>query len=181
MGGNHLDAYDPATGKQLWVFTGFDGNRVITGPTLGDGLVFATAGMRREMCAVRLGGKGKLGEKDVAWQTKDSTPDTPCPVFWKGLLFVVSDGGVVRCLDAKTGEEKWKERLEGDYKASPLAADGKVYLLNRAGKCTVIAASAKFERLAENRLDDEMVASIAVSDGRLYLRGKKALYCIGTK
>jgi outer membrane protein assembly factor BamB len=181
MGGNHLDAYDPATGKQLWVFAGFNGNRVITGPTLGDGLVYATTGMRKELYAVRLGGKGKLSEKDVVWQTKDSTPDTPCPVVYKGLMFLVSDNGVVQCLDAKTGDLKWKERLKGDFKASPIAGDGKVYFLNLAGTCTVVSASGKFEVLAENAIDDEIVASMAVADGRIYIRGKKSLYCIGGK
>jgi outer membrane protein assembly factor BamB len=179
MGGRQLDAYDPVTGKQLWYLPIPIGNRTITGPTLADGMVYATCGMRKDLVAVKLGGTGKLPESAIAWRTTDSTPDSPCPVAVGGLLFVVSDGGIARCLDAKTGEEKWKERLPGDYKASPLAADGRVYFLNLAGRCTVIAAGEKFEKLAENQLADETIASPAVSDGKLYLRGKKALYCVG--
>src|SRR5439155_1898453 len=109
------------------------------------------------------------------------TPDTPCPVAWKDWLFVVTDNGVAQCFDARSGEFLWKERLAaGDYKASPVAADGKVYFLNRKGVCTVVRAGPKFEKLAENRVADETIASPAVSDGRIYLRGKRTLYCIGT-
>ena len=179
MGGRQLDAYDPATGKQLWYLPHLVGNRTITGPTLGDGMVYATCGMRKDLVAVKLGGTGELPASAVTWRTTDSTPDSPCPVVANGLLFVVTDGGIARCLDAKSGAEKWKERLPGDYKASPLAADGRVYFVNLAGRCTVVAASAKFEKLADNRLDDATIASPAVADGKLYLRGKKALYCIG--
>ena len=135
--------------------------------------------MRKDLLAVKPGGRGDLPESAVVWRAKENTPDTPCPVAWKGLLFVVSDGGIARCLDAKTGEEKWKERLQGDYKASPLVADGRVYFVNLAGRCVVVAASAKFEKLADNQLDDETIASPAVADGKIYLRGKKALYCVG--
>jgi outer membrane protein assembly factor BamB len=179
MGGRQLDAYDPATGKQLWYLPIAIGNRTITGPTLGDGIVYATCGMRKDLVAVKLGGSGQLPESAITWRTTDSTPDSPCPVVVNGLLFVVSDGGIVRCLDAKTGAEKWKERIPGDYKASPLAADGRVYFVNLAGRCTVLAAAEKFEKLAENQLNDATIASPAVADGKIYLRGKKALYCIG--
>ena len=115
----------------------------------------------------------------VAWRTRDSTPDSPCPVVANGLVFIVADNGMAQCFDAKTGSAKWKERLPGDHKASPLAAEGRVYFLGRDGHCTVVAAAQKFEMLAENRLADEFLASPAVSDGKLYLRGRKALYCVG--
>jgi outer membrane protein assembly factor BamB len=181
MGGNQLDAYDPATGKQLWFFKGITGNRVITGPTLGDDVVYATGGQRKTMFALKLGGTGELREQSVLWREEKSTPDSPTPVVYRGLLFWATDDGFAVCLDAKTGELKWRERLTGDHKASPVAADGRVYFLNRAGKCTVVAASDRFEKLAENQIDDETTASMAVSDGRLYIRGRKALYCIGNR
>jgi outer membrane protein assembly factor BamB len=179
MGGRQLDAHDPATGKQLWYLPIPIGNRTITGPTLAGGLVYATCGMRKDLVAVKPGGAGQLPESAIAWRTTDNTPDSPCPVVCKGLLFVISDSGFVQCRDALTGELKWKERLLGDYKASPLAADGRVYFINLTGRCTVLAASAKFEKLAENQIDDGVIASPAVADGKLYLRGKKALYCVG--
>ncbi len=181
MGANQIDAYDPATGKQRWFLPGLKGSRTITGPTLGDGLVYAVEGKRGSVFAVKLGGTGKLGTDAIAWRQGQSTPDSPCPVLWKDLLFMVTDDGFATCRDAKTGELKWKERLAGSYKASPIAADGKIYFLNQAGTCTVVAASEKFERLAENSLGDATAASPALADGRIYLRGRKTLYCIGKK
>ena len=99
----------------------------------------------------------------------------------KGLLFWITDNGFAVCRDIKTGDVKWKERIPGDFKASPVAADGRIYFLNRAGQCTVVAASDKFEKLAVNSLDGETNASPAIAGGRIYIRTSKALYCIGTK
>jgi outer membrane protein assembly factor BamB len=181
MGSEQIDAYDPATGKQLWYLPGVDGNRVITGPTLSGDLLYTTCGMRGPLLAVKLGGEGKLTKDAIAWQAAEKTPDSPSPVVWKDLLFFISDDGNAHCVDAKTGDEKWSKRLSGDFKASPIAADGRVYFLNLAGKCTVVAASATFEKLAENQIDDETIASLAVADGRIYLRGRTALYCIKAK
>jgi outer membrane protein assembly factor BamB len=182
MGGNQLDAYDPANGKHLWWLTGIVGGRTITGPTIANGVVYVTRGMRGPLLAVKTDGEGELSARQaVAWQQTESTPDTPCPVVWGDLLFTVSDNGIAQCFDAKTGTRHWKSRLPGDYKASPVAADGRVYFLNIAGLCTVVAAGTQFEKLAENQLDDETLASPAVSDGRIYLRGHKHLYAIGAK
>ena len=91
------------------------------------------------------------------------------------------DAGFAYCYDGHTGDLKWKERLPGEYKASPVAADGRIYFLNRAGLCTVIAASDTFEKLASNSLDGDTNASPAVADGRIYIRTNKALYCVGAK
>jgi outer membrane protein assembly factor BamB len=135
--------------------------------------------MRRDLVAVRLDGSGERGSDAVVWRTKAATPDSPCPVIYQRLLFMISDNGIAQCLDARTGERKWKERLPGDYKASPLAVEGRIYFLSLNGRCTVIEAAATFKRLAENRLPDDFTASPAVSDGNLFLRGRKALYCIG--
>ncbi len=181
MGGRQIDAYDPATGKQLWVYKNIGGNRVITGPTLGPDMVYATTGMRGPLLAVRVGGNGVLDSKSIAWQHKQATPDAPTPVLWKGLLFLVADNGVAQCLDAQTGKTHWQERLPGQYQSSLLAADDKIYFLNIKGTCTVVAAGPQFQKLAENQIDDETVASLAVSNGRLFLRAKRALYCIGKR
>jgi len=90
----------------------------------------------------------------------------------------VADNGVARCFDVFTGRSHWKKRLVGEYKASPIAAEGRVYFLNTDGLCTVIAADDRYGELAKNQLDDETVASPAVAHGKLYLRGKNHLYCL---
>lgn len=180
-GADQIDAYDPETGKQLWYFPGLAKGRVITGPTVANGLVFATEGFRGALHALRLGGTGKLSAQDEAWKHSQSTSDSSTPVVWNGLIFWITDNGITHCHDANTGAAKWEKRLPGDYKASPLAADGKIYFLNLSGRCTIIAAAPEFKKVAENQIDDETIASPAVSDGKIYLRGKKALYCIGAE
>jgi outer membrane protein assembly factor BamB len=181
MGGNQIDAYDPVTGKQQWFLPGIVGGRTITGPTAANGLVYATQGMRGPLLAVRLDGRGKLTPEAVVWKETVGTADSCCPVVWKDLIFWITDNGIVQCHDASTGELKWKERLMGTFKASPVAADGRVYFLNQAGVCTVVAAAPSFKKLAENKVDDQTIASPAIAEGRIYLRGKKSLYCIGAE
>ena len=181
MGGNQLDAYDPDSGRQLWYLPGLVGGRTVGGPTVGDDLVFATRGKKGPLLAVRPVGESELPEKAVLWTATKDTPDSCSPVYWKGLLFCLVDAGFAYCYDARTGDLKWKERLPGEYKASPVAADGRIYFLNRAGVCTVIAAAATFEKQASNSLDGDTNASPAVADGRIYIRTSQTLYCIGAK
>ncbi len=157
------------------------GGRTVGGPTVGDGLVFATRGKKGPLLAVRPDGDGELKDKSVVWTETKDTPDSCSPVCCKDLLFCLVDAGFAYCYDAHTGDLKWKERLPGEYKASPVAADGRIYFLNRAGACTVIAASGAYEKLASNSLDGDTNASPAVADGRIYIRTSKALYCIGAE
>lgn len=181
MGANHLDAYDPATGVQLWYLADLVGGRTVTGPTSGNGLVYVTRGMRGSLLAVKPGKHGKLAAGNIVWKYDQGTPDTPCPVLWNELLFTVTDDGIARAFDALGGQLHWKQRLKGDYKASPVAAEGRIYFLNTQGVCTVVAASPRFEKLAENPLPDTTLASPAISGGHVFIRGKQALYSLGEK
>jgi outer membrane protein assembly factor BamB len=178
MGGQMLDAYNPATGERLWYLPGLIGNRVIPSPVAADGVIIATQGMREAMLAVRPRGDGKRSRKDILWSFDQGTSDSPSPAVWGELLFFVTNNGVVRCLDLVTGRVLWRQRVKGEYRASPLAAEGRIYLLNMQGLTTVISASTRYDRLTENQLDDATVASLAASDGRLFLRGRKWLYCL---
>jgi outer membrane protein assembly factor BamB len=122
---------------------------------------------------------GELSARNVAWEVKAGTPDTCCPVVANGLGFTITDDGIAKCYDLPTGHMQWSERLKGGYKASPIAAEGRVFFLSTDGVCTVVSASTRFDKLTENKLDDTFIASPATSDGKLYLRGKKSLYCVG--
>jgi outer membrane protein assembly factor BamB len=179
LGGQMLDAYEPATGKVCWQLPGLIGNRTITGPVAGNGMIFATQGMRQPMLAVRPRGDGRRAREDVVWQLGQGTADCPTPVVSGQSVFLVTNDGIARCVDVKTGRVRWRERLKGEHRASPVAADGRIYFLNTQGLTTVVAASPHFSRLAENPLNDDTLASPAVSDGRIYLRSRKTLYCIG--
>lgn len=178
-GGQVLDAYDPATGKQLWSLAGLSGNRVIPNPVTANGTIYAIQGMRQALLAVRPGGDGQRPREDIAWKFDQGTSDSPSPVVVGDLLFMVANDGIARCLDARDGHLHWKERLKGEFRSSPLAADGRVYFTSTQGHTTVLAASEQYKKLAENDLPDEVIASPAVSDGRIFLRGRKALYCLG--
>jgi len=180
MGGNQVDAYHPQTGAQLWAVPGLVGGRTITGPTIGHGRVYVTNGMRGPLNAVTLSGKGQREKKEaVAWSLEQGTADTCCPVLWSDLLYFVADNGVASCLDAHSGRRLWQERLKGNYKASPLAGNGRIYFLNQQGVCTVITADSRFQKLAENDLAEEFIASPAAADGHLFLRSKKHLFAVG--
>lgn len=179
LGGNVLESHHPATGKPLWQLPGMVGGATSSGPTVSHGLLFIKRGQQGPLLAIRLGRTGKLDRRDIAWREDQGTPDTCWPVAWDQLLFTITDDGLARCCELATGRLRWQTRLKGHYQASPIAAEGRIYFLNTGGLCTVIAASPKLDKLTENQLDDETPASLATSDGRLYLRGKKHLYCLG--
>lgn len=179
MGGNQLDSYDAPSGQQLWRLPGLIGGRTVTSPTVANDMIFATRGLRGPLIAVKPKQAGELTFRNIAWTYNEGTPDTCSPVVFGDLLFYVADNGIARCLDAATGNLKWSQRLKGEYKASPIAADGRIFFLNTDGLCTVVSASPRFDKLVENQLADQTLASPAISGGRLYIRGRKTLYCIG--
>ncbi len=179
LGSLMLDAYDTTSGKQLWRLPGLIGSRTITGPTAAEGLIFATQGMRKPLLAVKPSGPGVLDRHDIVWKLEQGTPDSVSPVAWGQSLFFATNDGVAKCVDLHSGRLRWSARLKGEYRASPVAAEGRVYFLNTKGLCTVLSASPRLDRLTENQLDDDTLASPAISGGRLFIRGRKALYCVG--
>lgn len=179
MGGNQLDAYEPSTGKQIWYLPGIVGGRTVTGPTIGDGLIFATRGKTAPLLAVKPAGTGRLENGSIVWEHDKGTPDSSSLIYHDGLVFWVTDSGLANCVAADTGKSQWSERLgEGNFKASPIVAGGRIYFVSLDGRCVLVAAAAKFEKLAENTIRAKTIASPAAANGRLYLRGRKTLYCI---
>lgn len=178
MGANQLDGYNPASGERLWKITGLVGGRTVPSPLVGFDTIFAVRGLRGEVFAARPRGSGDNDFKSILWSHSEGAPDCCSPALWNDLLFIVSDDGFARCLHAPSGNVKWKQRLKGSYRASPVAVSGRVLFLNTDGLCTVVSAQPRFDKLVENQLDDQFLASPAVADNRLFLRGKKSLYCI---
>jgi outer membrane protein assembly factor BamB len=178
MGGQVLDAYDPSNGKRLWHLSGLVGNRLIPSPVAAQGMIFATQGMREAMLAVKVDGRGERSRDDIVWEYEEGTSDSPSPVVSGDLIYFVSNNGIARCLNAHHGTMLWVKRFRGQYRASPIAAADRIYFLNTDGMSTVIADLPDFEQLAENQLDDQTIASPAISDGRLFIRGRKWLYCL---
>jgi outer membrane protein assembly factor BamB len=179
FGGNVLDAYDPASGKQLWTCGIFKGNRVISGPTLADGTVYAVQGMKGPLFAIKAGGAEDVTQTHVAWKYVGPTPDAASPVVAKGLVFLANNAGIAICIDAKTGQEVWKERLAGAFRATPLVAGGRVYFFGKDGKTSIVEASREFSVVGGGDLGEDVMASPAVAGNDLILRTKTHLYRIG--
>ncbi len=175
---NWLYAYDPANGQELWKLPyGALGFSIVSRPVAQDGMLyFSTCFVRAEFLAVRL--QGPRGP-EIVWRSQRQIPQMPSPLLVDGLLYLFNDKGIATCLDAKTGDVVWTERLGGNFSSSPLYADGRIYVGNREGVTFVLAPGREFQVLAKNTLDGEIFASPAALDDALYLRTDKALYCIG--
>ncbi|TWU38532.1 PQQ-binding-like beta-propeller repeat protein [Novipirellula artificiosorum] len=174
-------SYDPVTGKELWRTVHPGGFNVAARPIYASGLVFVfTSGLDNYLMGIRPDGTGDVTDSHIAWSTYRSTPEIPSPIVVNDLLFMVTaKGGIARCLDAKTGDEIWKKRLGGDYWASPIFADGKLYFSSKQGEITVLTATGDDPQvLASNKLTAEFIASPAVAGDSLILRSTTHLYCI---
>jgi outer membrane protein assembly factor BamB len=180
--GDVVQGFDARTGQRLWS-SRVVGEGKVPSAVIGDGLVFTAGGWggRESIKAFRLGGEGDLDETNLAWEQKKGMPKVPSMLFVKPHLFSITDGGVATCLKTETGELVWQERVGGNFSASPVAAEGHVYFLGDSGETTVIEAGPAFKVLVKNPLGEKCQASMAVSQGHLFIRTATALYCIGGK
>ncbi|MFT5467023.1 MAG: outer membrane protein assembly factor BamB [Verrucomicrobiales bacterium] len=171
LGSMAFYAYDPKTGEEVWK-TPFQPNHSgALRPLIGNGLIFIPTGSGGEVYAIKPGG-------EVAWRFKRVNPRRASPILLGDLLFMVDDGGVAACLDAKTGEEVWMDRIGGNFSASMIYADGKIWCFDEDGKSTVIEAGREFKIVAQNELDAGCMGSPAVSGNALFVRTRTHLYRI---
>jgi alpha-L-fucosidase 2 len=175
-----VTGHEPRTGKELWRVRYRDDNpvsRVVS----GQGLFFISSGGEpgnSHLLAVREGGVGDVTDSHVVWTMTEDTPSESSPVLVGDLLYTLTDKGVLKCTQAATGETVWSERLEGDYGASLLYADGRIYISSKQGRTTVIEPGRSFKVLATNPLDGFLGASPAVAGKSLILRSQTHLYRI---
>ncbi len=175
-------AYDPKDGREIWRARYGEGYSVIPRPVFGHGLVFIGTGYDRPtVMAVRPGGRGDTTETHVAWTLAKGAPNTPSPLLVGDELYLVADSGVASCVDAKTGTVHWQERVCSSTSASPVFADGKIYIQDEQGLGVVLKADKAFTKLAANPIGERTLASYAVTDGALFIRGDKHLYRIQSK
>jgi outer membrane protein assembly factor BamB len=182
VGAFRVRAYDPLTGKEIWRVRYDEGFSNVPRPVYGHGLVFITTGFQQpELLAIRPDGRGDVTKTHVAWSLKRGAPLTPSPIIVGDELYIVNDGGIASCLDARTGNVIWQSRLGGTYSASPVYADGRLYFPSEQGVTTVIAPGREARRVATNRLDGGLLASMAVAGGSFFLRTDTALYRISER
>jgi outer membrane protein assembly factor BamB len=184
--------YDPATGKELWKYSG-NSEIAIPTPIVGPGFVVITNGYRgvQPIVAVKPGATGditlKAGETksdSIPWSTNRGGPYIPTPVIYGDQLYILQGNGVLAAYKVATGERIYQERLGGtggSFSASPVAADGKIYLSSEDGDVFVVKAGPTYELLAKNPIGEVLMATPAVSDGLLIFRGLKNVYAIKAK
>ena len=180
---NWVYGYDARDGKEIWKASyGKLGFSTVPRPVVrGDTVYVATSYMQSRLLAVKMTGEGDVTGTHIAWMSDKQIPQKPSMILIGENIYFVSDAGIVRCLNAENGDEKWFSRLAGDYSASPLAAEGRIYFFNQDGVCTVLKAGDAFEVLAKNSLDSAIMASPAVADKSLFVRTATALYRIEQK
>jgi outer membrane protein assembly factor BamB len=176
-----VGGYDPADGRELWRVLYGQGYSVVPRPAFAHGLLYVSSGFDSAVLyAIRpQAAKGDVSKSHVAWTIRKGAPNTPSPLVAGDELYMISDGGIVTCADARSGKVHWTERLPGGkFSASPVFADGRVYFQNEEGDGFVLKAGKKYELLAENELGERSLASYAVADGALFIRTEKHLWKI---
>ena len=177
-GGEWAMGYEPQTGKELWRFRYPKGYSNVPRPVFGQGLVFLCSGYDDPgLYAVQPNGSGDVTDSHLVWKMDRGAPLNPSPLLIGEELYVVSDDGIASCLNAKTGELHWKKRVGGNFSASLLHAEGRIYMLDENGKTYVFAPTKEeYHELAVNEVPGRSLASIAAADSALFLRTDKAVY-----
>jgi hypothetical protein len=184
-GHSAVRGYDPKTGRELWSCKSYNG-RGEPVPAYAHGLLYVVNGLAGDVYSVRPGGDGDVSATHQAWHTpRKSGRDLPSPVVVDKYLLAASMAGILFCYDCETGKELWKERIGANYSSSPLVAEGRAYFQNDAGETTVVEPGEKIKIVATSKLEsasDELFrAALAPSQGQLFIRSTKYLYCIGTR
>jgi outer membrane protein assembly factor BamB len=181
VGAYRAAAYDPASGREIWRVGYRDGFSNVPRPVYGHGLVYIATGFQQPMLlAVRADGTGDVTQSHIAWTMTRAAPLTPSPILVGDELYTVSDIGIANGVDAKTGDILWQQRLGGNYSASPVFADGRIYFLSEEGVTTVIEPGRTFRRLATSALDGFTLASMAVAEESFFIRSHTHLYRIAS-
>lgn len=182
LGAKAAYSYDPFTGKELWRVEERGQHSASTRPVLGFGMIFYPTGFSNgQLYAVRTGGNGLITDTHVAWRVKRGASNKPSILLIGDLIYMIGDTGIATCVEAKTGEIVWQQRIGGEYSASPVYADGKIWMFSEEGKTTVIKPGRTFEKLAENNLDEGFLASPAIAGKAFFLRTRTHLYRIEKK
>jgi outer membrane protein assembly factor BamB len=179
-GSQCVASYDPANGKMHWIIDG-PTDQFVASPVYSEktGLVYITGGYPdHHILAIKPDGTGNVTETKIVWRTNRGVAYVPSPIIEGNYFLIVSDSGVAHCFDAATGKILWQERL-GEHHASLVSANGLVYFLNDNGVMNVVKPGPEFSLVAKNELNERTFASPAISNGQLFIRSDKHLFCLG--
>ena len=178
-GGDRVQGHDVETGDRIWSIYS-QGEGVTPSPVLGEGLIFTSSGFEEPTIrAIRTGGVGDVTETHIAWEQTKGVPALPSLLYVKPYLYSITRDNILHCIEATSGDIVWLKRLEGAYSASPVYADGRIYLLSEEGVTLVLRPGAKYDEIARNTIGEKCMASMAVSQGQFFIRTAENLYCIG--
>ena len=175
-----LKGYDPLTGKELWKCAGL-GPSNYPDTAVGAGVLIGVSGFQKSMMAIRMGARGVIGEADRLWHVEKTQQRIGSGVVKGGFLYLSNAPGIAECVEVSSGKTVWKERLGGNLWGSVLCANERLYMANTEGTIFVIAAAPEFQMIATNEMGEHIKAAIAPSDGQLFVRTYKHLYCVGTR
>ncbi|MGH8636346.1 MAG: PQQ-binding-like beta-propeller repeat protein [Burkholderiales bacterium] len=182
LGGRATYGYDPMTGKERWRIEERGSHSASTRPVFGHGMVFYPTGFdKSQLFAIRPDGTGDATATHIVWKFGRSVPQKPSILLVDDLIYMINDVGIATAVEAKTGELVWQSRVGGTFSASPLYANGRIYVFDEDGKTTVLQAGREFKLLAENQLDNGFMASPAVAGNALFLRTSTDVYRIEEK
>ena len=189
-GGRYIRGYDPLTGKELWRFSDNDTQVKMQAPQIAHDLIYITGGYPagRAMYAFRPGATGDISLKPgedknafLAWNSSKGSPYTPTPIVYGDQFYVLADNGVLSSYEAKTGTLIYQQRLPSSFSASPVAADGKLYLASEDGDVFVVKAGRQYELLSKNVMGQPLMATPALTQGMLIVRGDNTIYALGER
>ena len=169
-------SYDPRSGQELWKVR-YNGWSMVPRPLFGHGLLFVITDYERpELWAVRPDGRGDVTDTHVAWKVTKDMPRTASLLLVDDLLYMANDDGYAICLEAETGNRVWRERLKGKHSASPIYGAGRIYFFSEKNLTTVIEPGREYNVLAENQLEEPVMATPAVTEDAFILRSRTHLY-----
>ena len=185
-GGKYIRGFDPKTGRELWRLSDNLTQVKVPTPVAADGLVIATGGYPpggRPIYAIRPGGSGDLDPKSLAWRTDRGAPYTGTPLVHGGILYACTDNGILSAYDVRTGERIYQQRVSPNaagFSASPVLANGRIYLASEDGDVFVVRAGRTFELLATNPMGEILMATPAISGNLLIVRTQTQVIGIGS-
>ena len=178
-GGDRVQGHDVKSGERIWTIYS-QGEGVTPSPAVGERMIFTSSGFEKPTIrAIRMGGKGDVTETHIAWEQKKGVPAIPSLLYVSPYLYTITRDNILHCVEASSGNIVWVKRLQGTYWASPVLADGRIYILSEEGVTLVLRPGRKYDEIARNSLDEKCMASMAVSQGHFYIRTAGRLYCIG--